>query len=125
MVGKKWEIREFFYQFRVKACKKSILFINLRQVKDEIANTKDCGELYIYHTCYGLGSKFVGLTNKYTRVKNLNKSHVVSKFIDHMESDHKILIGDLWDCVECTVNHRPYICLCLCNHLFFYIYLGI
>ena len=46
----------------------------------------------------------MGLTNKYTSRKNLNKSHVVSKFIDHMESDHmesdhKDLIGDLWDCV--------------------------
>ena len=41
----------------------------------------------------------MGLTNKYTSSKNLNKSHVVSKFIDHMESDHKDLIGDLWDCV--------------------------
>ena len=37
------------------------------------------------------------------------------KFIDHMESDHKDLIGDLWDCSVVSINHRPYICLCLCN----------
>ena len=57
--------------------------------------------IFLWRTLYisYLGSKFVGLTNKYTSRKNLNKSHVVSNFIDHMESDHKDLIGDLWDCV--------------------------